>query len=227
MQAQLVFKADDLEQVAKTWVTGIIRQEFWHHEQTDAFRPLSPIWQPGEDEVADVRHKITVAPADEDLLSRNPVTAVLSQFGPCAQRTHIGASLRFGQVHRARPFARDQFWQVERLYCIRGVVFQRLDLTFGEERFDVQGKAGTRHHVIDRNSQGDRQPHAAKGRVGGHTDPTAAGDGTVASCIAGRRDNASVFEPGRFLVARAVEGGEHLAAKTGSFSQDGVHHLRR
>ena len=221
VDAKLVFEADNVERVARAGVAGIIGQEFRDHEQRDALHPRLGVGQAGEDQMAGIGHEIAVAPGDEDLLAGDRKAAVGFRLGLGAERADIGAGLRFGQVHRAVPCARDQFGQVDGLDLIGSVVVQRLDLALGQHGVQLQSKAGRGHHLGHAGIEGDGQAHAAMRRVGGQADPAAVGDGAEAFGKTGRGAHDAVFKPGGMFVAGAVQRGKGGFGQPGRLGQNG------
>jgi hypothetical protein len=185
VDAELVFQADDPQAVAVAQLAVSVGDELRHHEEADPLGSFRRVRQAGQDQMAHVRGQVTVAPGDEDFLAadRKGPVPVRHRLGP--QRADIGPRLRFGQVHRAGPFAGGQLGQVKRLDLVAGVVLQRLDLALGEERFQLQGETGAGHHVVDPECQRDRQAHAAMRRAGCHAYPAAIGNRPVALGKAG------------------------------------------
>ena len=56
--------------------------------------------------------QIVIASRDKDFLPRDGVAAILIWFCLGAHQPQIGATMRFGQVHRARPLAADHLGQI-------------------------------------------------------------------------------------------------------------------
>ena len=87
--------------------------------------------------MADIVGEIIIGPTDVDLLTCDRISAVTIGFRFTAQRTHIAACMRLGQVHGAVPFARNELWQIERLDLVAGMMFQRFDLALGHQRVQL------------------------------------------------------------------------------------------
>ena len=91
-----------------------------------------------------------LAPGDVDLGALDQVLAGVraAEFGGAnrcrggAQRADITAGLRLGQVHRARPFAADQAWQIACLLFACTVMAERLGRADGKDREQGEGKVG-------------------------------------------------------------------------------------
>ncbi len=134
--------------------------------------PGTAVGQPRQHKMADVGGEIVIAPADIDLLAGDRVGAVAVRLCLGPKRAHIRPGLRFGQVHRAGPFARNQLGQVDRLDRIAGMVIQRLDLALRHQRVQLQRQAGRGHHVIDGRRHRLRQAHAAVFGAGARCRPS-------------------------------------------------------
>ena len=67
--------------------------------------PARRVGQAREHEMDDVVGQVVLAIGDEDLLAEDAVGAVARPLGAGAQRAEVGARLRLGEVHRARPLA--------------------------------------------------------------------------------------------------------------------------
>ena len=89
--------------------TVLIHEHLGHDEQGNALAPCRRPGNPRKDEVDDVRGEVMVSIGYEDLLAEDAVViAVLRVFrGHRArfQQREVGARLRLGEVHRARPRA--------------------------------------------------------------------------------------------------------------------------
>lgn len=75
-----------------------------------------------------------LAGRDEDLGAGDRIGAIAIGHGLGADHAEIGAAVRLGQVHRARPFAGDHLGHIGRLLFVRAL---------GDDRRDrARGKAG-------------------------------------------------------------------------------------
>ena len=70
---------------------------------------------------------VMIAKADIDFLPLDLICSVAARGRGRFQRANVAARLRFGQVHRARPFARGQLWQIQRLLRIAAMVENRFN----------------------------------------------------------------------------------------------------
>ncbi len=61
--------------------------------------------------------KVVLARRDENLGAGNRIAAVTFRFGLGADEAQIGTALRFGQVHRPAPFARNHLGR--KLFLLR------------------------------------------------------------------------------------------------------------
>ena len=122
VDAHLLFDRAAGDGVPRAGVAGRVGQEFRHDEERYALcRPparLRCARAPGA-RCSSVR---SCSPAEMKIFW--PVMLVAAVAGGDRLRLdqpEIGAALRLRQVHRARPFARDEFWQIERLLLLRAV----------------------------------------------------------------------------------------------------------
>ena len=127
MDAKLVFDTDAFQIVA-----GAIGQKFRADEQADALGAGRRIGQPGEDEVDDIFGGIMFAPGDVDLGALDAIAAIGGGFGAGFERADIRPGRRFGEVHRAGPFAGYQLAEVAVLQFGAGVGGKRLDGALAE-----------------------------------------------------------------------------------------------
>ena len=160
----------------------------------------------------DVLGHVVIAPGDEDLLAKNPVVVVFGD-GPRSDRRQIRTSLRFGQVHRARPLAADEPWQIAGLQLVGAVRFDRLHRPGGEQRAQREGHVGRVPHLDRRGSQKPRQPLPAIFGIAAETVPAIADELAVGRAKALGGDDAVLGQGGAALVAELVERREHLAGE--------------
>ena len=143
---ELVLEADASKVVLRPERAVVIEMVLRHDKQRDAAAPLGRAGQAGKHQVDDVARQLVLAPGDVDLLPLDAVLAgvfaVLDQGGGGAQRADIAARLRFGQVHRARPFAAHQLGEVARLLLVAAMMIERLDRAHRQHRQQVEGHVG-------------------------------------------------------------------------------------
>ena len=146
MDAHLVFEAHDLEVVALASLAIGSDVILGHDEQRYTARSGGRIGRTRQHEVHDVLGQLVFAPGDVDLAAVDPVLARMRPLGDRrrggAQRTDVAARLRFGEVHRSRPFAGDQLGQVPLLLILAAVVQQCLDRAHGQHRQQRKGEVG-------------------------------------------------------------------------------------
>ncbi len=170
----------------------------------------------GEHEMHDIFGEVVLAGGNEDFRSRNLVAAVGLRRGPGANQPEVGAALRFGQVHGARPLPGNKLGQVNRFLFWRCVCMQRGDGALGEAR--IHGKRHIRRteKFIHRLGQHHRQTLAAKFGRRRQSHPAAAGKPPIGVLkTRRRRDRPVVVAAAAFFVADAVERGQHLFGKLG------------
>ena len=114
-----------LEATAKDGVTRTVQEEFWDDEQADTLDARRRIGQAREHEMNDVFGKIVLAKADPNLGARElPVIAM--HFRLRRAQPEIRAALRFGQAHRAAPFAGHELGHVLLFQRLAGVAVNRM-----------------------------------------------------------------------------------------------------
>jgi hypothetical protein len=203
--------------------------ELGHDEQRDAARAGRGAGSAGEHQVDDVLGQVVFAEGDEDLGAGDAVLAGVRAFGDrhggAAQRAHVGPGLRFGQVHRARPFAADQLGQIERLLGFAAVVIQRLDRADGEHRQQGEAHVGRAQRLENAGRQREGQALSAMidrpgDRVPALLDERAVGVGEAG----GQRYRAIV--PFRALgIAQPVERCPFAGGQRADAFHDGFHQI--
>ena len=193
-----------------------LTQELRHEEQRDAARARRRVGQPRQHEMDDVVGEVVLAVGDEDLLAGDAVAAVAGALGLRAQRADVGAGLRLGEVHRARPFAGDELRR-DRCACsvVGAVRGERLDRAHGQHRADAERHRGRVPHLDAGGVERVRQPLAApfvgRRKRRSSRPPTQAAIGLLP---AGRRGDGAVLERRAELVADRVERRDHRRWRT-------------
>ena len=118
MDAELVLERHAVNVVGLGRRAVLVDEDLRHHEQRDPLDPRRCIGRPRQHQMNDVVRQVMIAIGDEDLLAGNQVM-VASAFGPRAYSAQVRAGLRFRQVHRSGPLARDHFPQEARLQLHR------------------------------------------------------------------------------------------------------------
>src|SRR5713226_6893135 len=88
---------------------------------------------PREHQMDDIVGEVVLAVGDEDLLPADAVAAVGGALGLGAQRAHVGAGLRLGELHRAHPFAGDELGQIDAFERVAAVMYERFDARHGQQ----------------------------------------------------------------------------------------------
>jgi hypothetical protein len=200
VDAELVLDRDAADIVA-----GSVGHDLRDEEERDALRPLRRARRPGEDEVDDIVGEVVLAIGDEDFLAGDQPAAVARRLGPGLERADVRARLRFGQVHRAVPFAGDQLGQPLRLQLGRAVMDQRLDRAGREHHAKRQRHIGRAQILHQHRREGQRQALPAKAGRAGQRAPAALDIGLIGGAEAGRHRHAFWRPPGADLVAGPVQ----------------------
>ncbi len=229
VDAELVFDADTANIVALAERTVGFDMVFGHDEQRDAPASFRRIGHAGEDQVNDILRQLVLTPGDVDFLALDAVLArmfaVLDRVGGGAQRADIGACLRFGEVHRPRPFAADQLGQVLFLQLLRPVVFERFHRADAEHGQQVErhvGRAEILEHVT---RQREGQALAAELDGAGDRIPALLDVMFVSFGKAIRQVDRAIFEPGAFEVAHPVERGPFAGSEFANAAYDRLDHI--
>ena len=81
-------------------------QELGNDEQTDATGPRRRATDARENQMDDVFRQIVFTRGDEYLRAGDAVRSVFSWFGSRPEEPQVGAAMRLGQIHGARPIRR-------------------------------------------------------------------------------------------------------------------------
>ena len=92
----------------------------------------------GQHQMDDVLSHVVLTVGDVNLGAKHFVGAIGLWLGTGTHGRQVGTRLRLGQVHRACPFARDQFLKVSGFELVRACCQQGLNRTIGQHR--AQGK---------------------------------------------------------------------------------------
>ena len=130
--------------------------------------------------MANIFAEVVIAPADIYFLARDRISAVAIVLRLARQCAHIAARLRFGQVHRATPFPRNELGQIDRLDLLTGVMLQRLDLALRHQRVKRDTQTRGAHHLVDSRGHSHGQPHTAILWARRHRNPATLTDRFVA-----------------------------------------------
>ena len=175
----------------------------------------------------DVLGQIVLAGGDEDLVAGDLPAAVLAGHRTRSHQAEVGAALRLGQAHRARPAAIGQPGQVARLEHVAAMQRQRLVGAAGQPGIDAEGKIGRGDHLLDDEIDELGQALAAIGGIGGERGPAAGDEGAIGLGESGGRAHHAVLEMAALLVARPVERRQLPLAELGTGGEDGGDGVRR
>ena len=176
----------------------------------------------------DVLGQIMLTGADEDLVAGDGVRTIRIRLGLGAQQPEVGAAVRFGQAHGARPLARGDLRQIERLLLWRAMRVQAFIGTVGEARIHRPRLIGGVQHLVDALVDDDRQALATVLRVAGERRPAAFDELLVRLAVALRCLHLvrCLIEHTAFAVAGLIQRKQHfggvLAALLGD-RHDRVH----
>ena len=149
------------------------RDEFRHQKQADAAHPWRCIGQPSQHQMDDVLRQVVLAGTDEDFRPADPVAAVRLRHRAGAQHAEVGAAMRLGQAHGARPGAVDHLGKIGVLQLVSGVTGDCLTGAMRKSRIQTEGEVGGAGHLLDQLVQALRQTLPAVARIGGKRGPAA------------------------------------------------------
>ena len=102
-------------------------QELGHDEQADAARAGGGIGELRQNQMDDVLGQVMLAGADEDLGAVDAKAAVPGRHGLAPDQAEIGAALRLGEAHGARPRPVGEPGQEDRLQPLVAVPRQGIE----------------------------------------------------------------------------------------------------
>ncbi|ABA48670.1 hypothetical protein BURPS1710b_0856 [Burkholderia pseudomallei 1710b] len=218
VDAHLVLDRAALHAVALARLTRCVGHELRHDEQRNALRALRRVRQAREHEVNDVLREIVFAARDEDLGAADRIRAVAVRLGLRAQDAEIGAAVRLGQAHRARPFARYELRQIELLQLGRAVRVQALVCAVRQARIHRPRLVRRVQHFIQRVVDERGQALAAVIGIAAERGPARVDVLLVRFLEARRRLHDAVADIRAALaVADLVEREKHLRAELARF----------
>ena len=223
--AHLVLEPGATDAVARPRPAILARQQLRHQEQADPLDAGRRIGQPGEDEVDDVFGQVLLARRDEDLRAGERVAAIVVGLGLGAQQAEIGAAMRLGEAHGARPGALDHLGQEALLQLVGSMRHQRDIGAVGEAGIKAEGDVGRTHHLADDVADAFGQALAAVGGVAIEPGPAAVAEEIVGLLEALRRAHHAVLVMAALGIAGGVERQQHLLAELRHLFADRVDEL--
>ena len=112
VDAHFFFQSTAGNRVAVTEGAVLVDKELRYDKERDAFDAFGAAGDFGQYKVDDVVDQVVFSTRDPDFLARNFVASVVLRLGFCPHQPKICAAVWFSQVHRSRPFARVELWQV-------------------------------------------------------------------------------------------------------------------
>ena len=221
MHAELVLDAGWIDVVARTQRAVGVDHEFRNQEQRNPLGARGRIGQARQHEMHDVIGHVVVAIGDEDFGALDAIGAVISALGAGAQRADVGAGLRLGELHRAGPFAGDEFFQIDPLQLVAAMGVQRLDRREREEGAEAEGDVRRAPDFGAGGVDRHRQALAAKSFRARHRVPSARDPALIGVRPAGRGRHLVVPKLDAVFVAHPVQRRQHVAGEFSGFLQHG------
>ena len=221
MNAHFLFKTNAAQGVAFTRFSIRIKKEFRHQEQRDALGACRGVLQARQHEMDDILSHIVIAPGDVDFLARDRETAIFIRLSFGFERADIAACLRLGQVHRAGPFAGDEFGKIGRTLRIRAVRQQGFDSPEAQHWAKPERHVCAMEHFHHSQCQrlGQALPAPLFRRRQAH--PATFHKSLVSVPKSRRRNNARTCQHGPMCIAHRVQWRQHIARQLGGFLQNG------
>ena len=169
--------------------------------------------------------QIMVAGRDEDLRARDLVAAVRLRLGLGAQQAEIGAAMRFGEAHRARPFATDHLGQIGLLEFVRGVALDRGGRAVGEARIEAERHVGRADHLLDQLVDRLGQTLPAPFGIGSERRPATFAELVVSLLEALGRAHHAILVGATLQIARGVDRQQHVLGDLVGLLQHGVEQI--
>jgi hypothetical protein len=215
------------DRVACPRIVVAVGQEFRHDEQRDALDALRRALDAGQHKMDDVGGQIVFAGGNENLFAADCVAAVVGGHGLCFDQSEIGAAMSLRQVHRARPFAGNQFRQIGSLEIVGAMHGECGDGALGEAGIHRPRHVCGGSEFVHRRSKRVRQALAAMVRIGGKPDPAGLAIGIVGLFESLRRCHAVVLVTGAArLVAALVQRLQNFLAQFRTLAEYGFDHVR-
>ena len=202
-------------------------EELGHDEEADAARAGGGIGQLREHQMDDVLGQVVLAGADEDLGAGHAAAAVVCGHGPGANQAEVGATLRLGQAHGARPRAVGELGQEDPLQPLVGMRRERIVGAVAKAGIDGEREIGAGEHLLERDVDQFRQALAAPLGGGGDPGPAAGAERRVGRLESPRRSHDAVLVGAALLVAGAVQRRELALGKLGRLLEHAVDQLGR
>ena len=165
VNAHFVFQRTARYRIARAERAVCVWQEFRYDEQGNAFGAFWRFRQASQHEVDDVVRHVVFTAGDEDFGAGDGVGAVgvRNRFG--AQNAEVSTAVRFGQTHRAGPFAGHEFWQVRGFQFVRAVCVQAFVRAVAQAWVHGPRQVGGVQCFVQRIVHGDRQSLTAVFRI--------------------------------------------------------------
>ena len=221
VDAQFVLDARADHVVALAQRSIGVDDDLRHDEERDALGAFGRARQPRENEVNDVFGHVVLAERNENFLSGDQVVVAFGNGFGAALR-EIRSGLRFGQTHRAGPFARHEVWKKRFLLLVRSAQFDRLDRALVEQRTVGEPDVRSVPHL-------QRLRKSLATVLGGNrqTDPAGVGEFLVGFFKTLRRRDLAVAPRAAFLVAGPVERVQDAGCKRRSLFQNRIENVQR
>jgi hypothetical protein len=192
----------------------LLHEKLRHEKQRKAASAGGRIRQARQNEMDDIVGHVVLAIGDEYFLTEDAVGSAWGPLGPRLDGIEIGARLRLGEIHRARPFAGDEFAKINPAQVRVRISIQGADRAFGQQWAKSKAHRGSVPQFgagrVDRMGQ----PHAAIFSCARHAAPAARRPSAIGVAKSWRRRHMAVFVAGAFEIADPIERRDDVGGET-------------
>ena len=220
MNAQFVLDRVRAHIIARAKRSVCLDQKLRNEKQRNAARTGRRIGQSREHKMNDVLGEIVLAESDEDFLALDAVGTVAGTVSARAQRAHIRAGLRLGELHRAHPFAGNELFQVNALKRVAAMGIERVNGGHRQHRPVGEADRGRMPHFRTGGIDDLWQALAAPFERRGDGIPAGQTPGAVRLLPTGGSGDHAVFEWCAVSVADAIKRSDDFCGKAPGFRYD-------
>src|SRR5665213_351096 len=227
MDPQLVFERYTIDVIADAERAIRIDKVLGNHKQREALYPERRIRHPCEYKMHNICGVIVISIGDEHLLAEQFICLVWLEYCTRSYRREVRSRLRFGQVHRPRPFAGHHLWQIRVLKLITARKLDRLNGTLRQEWAKVESHIRGVPHFLNWSCHKLGQTLASKFPVFGKPIPSILSEPTIGFLEPRRSPYGAVGKAhGTLPITRLIKWIENFGGKLRGFFENGSHGFR-
>ena len=163
-----------------------------------------------------------LAVGDKDLLTGDQVVALVGRFRTCTHRGEIGARLRLGEVHGARPLTRDEPRQIQGFLRRTTLKVNGFRCSLGQHRAEAKRHVGAVPHLLHRRAERPRQALTTILGIQHQADPAGLAELHVGFLPARRGRHHAIFDHRSLGIAGTVQRRQHVAGKLTGLGKDRI-----